>query len=165
MAKFGSNLVSFELAKLLKNNGFNEEVKFRVYPDGMIASSSFLKNYNEEYNLFSAPTIYEAVDWVEENFNVFIEVVYQQRNFDMGNKLVFSVIDIEKDQFDGNILIHSRHCYKTKKEAYLNAMIQYLTKYGREKEMEQKEKPLPTVKEEIGIDIKQKKNKFEIIST
>ena len=51
MAKFGSNLVSFELAKLLKINGFNEEVKFRIYPDGMIATSSYLKNLTSKVPL------------------------------------------------------------------------------------------------------------------
>ena len=165
MAKFGSNLVPFELAKLLKNNGFNEEVKFRVYPDGMIAASSYLKNYNEEYNLFSAPTIYEAVDWIEENFNVFFEIQYHQINFDMGHKFSFQVIDITKDTFYGNVLAKSLLEFKNKYDAYVKAMIVFLEKYGKEKEVEQKEKPLPTVKEEIGIDIKQKENKFEIIST
>ena len=159
-------IVTFELAQLLKINGFNEEVKFRIYPDGMIASSSFLKNYNEDEVLVSAPSINDAIDWIEEKYHVFFEIQYHQRNFDMGNKFKYEVIDLTKDSFDGNIMLASLIKYKDKYSALNSAMIDFLKKYGYKFKENEKEttKEIITIKDEIGVEIKQKTNKFEILS-
>ena len=171
---FNSKIVSIELAKLLKLNGFNEEVKFRIYEDGMIASSSYLKNYNEEPTLYSAPTILEAVEWIEEKYNVFFEVSYHQRNFDMGNKFNYTVIDVTKDLFYGNVMVSSLIVYKTKYDALKHAMIAFLEKYGykakeepiekKENIVEEKKEEIKTITKEIDTKIKQKKSKLRIIS-
>lgn len=167
MNNIKQKLVTFELAQLLKINGFDEEVKFRIYPDGMIAASSYLKNYNSEESLVSAPSINDAIDWIEEKYHVFFEIQYHQRNFDLGNKYRFEVIDLTKDSFDGNVLITSKINYKNKNEAYLNAMIQFLEKFGYryKKEENTKKEEILTMKEEIGIEIEKKTKKFEIISS
>ena len=167
MNNIKQKLVTFELAQLLKINGFDEEVKFRIYPDGMIAASSYLKNYNAEESLVSAPSINDAIDWIEEKYNVFFEIQYHQINFDMGHKFSFQVIDITKDTFYGNVLAKSPLEFKNKYEAYVNAMIVFLEKYGYryKKEENTKKEEIPTMKEEIGIEIEKKTKKFEIISS
>lgn len=164
--KLTSKLVTFELAQLLKINGFDEEVKFRIYPDGMLASSSFLKDYNKEEGLVSAPSINDAIDWIEEKYNVFFEVQYHQINFAMGNKFSFQVIDTTKDTFYGNVLAKSPLEFNNKYAAYTKAMIVFLEKYGYKykEENTKKEEEMPTIKEEIGIELTQKTKKFEIIS-
>ena len=167
MNNIKQKLVTFELAQLLKINGFDEEVKFRIYPDGMIAASSYLKDYNSEESLVSAPSINDAIDWIEEKYNVFFEIQYHQINFDMGHKFSFQVIDITKDTFYGNVLAKSPLEFKNKYEAYVNAMIVFLEKYGYwyKKEENTKKEEIPTMKEEIGIEIEKKTKKFEIISS
>lgn len=167
MNNIKQKLVTFELAQLLKINGFDEEVKFRIYPDGMIAASSYLKNYNSEESLVSAPSINDAIDWIEEKYHVFFEIQYHQINFDMGYKFSFQVIDITKDTFYGNVLAKSPLEFKNKYDAYVKAMIVFLEKYGYryKKEENTKKEEIPTMKEEIGIEIEKKTKKFEIISS
>jgi hypothetical protein len=67
--------VSLEVAKMLKEKGYNEEVvacynngEFKPYtPDGYCRIVPMNYNYGPDYmGLFSCPTLLDAMDWLEE---------------------------------------------------------------------------------------------------
>lgn len=93
--------VSFELAKLLKEKGFNEKVTKRWSIAENIDGDKFpicqnecgLFNWNDvEYypNHFSAPTIAEVIMWLYEKHGIWVEVVKPVRQklfrFNVDNK-------------------------------------------------------------------------------
>jgi hypothetical protein len=81
--------VSFEIAKLLKEKGFDEFCS-SVYVDYLqntqhyeigyeLDESSFLKGRNSRhestdyYNIYSAPQQWQVIDWLEINYNITLE--------------------------------------------------------------------------------------------
>ena len=60
--------VSFEIAKLLKEKGFDEQLNYYYDSFGDIGSSKIKVNWNESEELLcSAPTIAEVVMWIINN--------------------------------------------------------------------------------------------------
>ena len=67
--------VKFELAKLLKTKGFDEQLKYYYDSFGDIGSSNVKVNWNESEELLcSAPTIAEVVMWLYEKYEIWIWV-------------------------------------------------------------------------------------------
>jgi hypothetical protein len=71
--------VSFELAKLLKERGFNEEVRdYHEEKDGTFYRSQYFRDkisINEKHKGFVVvPTIAEVVMWLYEKHGIWIEV-------------------------------------------------------------------------------------------
>ena len=65
--------VSFPIAKLLKEKGFDEKTKNHYYDDG----STFIddiKNSESDHDEFSAPTIAEVIMWLYEKHGIWISV-------------------------------------------------------------------------------------------
>lgn len=71
-----NEIVNFELAKLLKEKGFNQKV-FSYYhnkkPYKIYSSLPFL-NWNTNQTLISAPTIADVVMWLYKEKDIWIEV-------------------------------------------------------------------------------------------
>ena len=63
--------VSFEIAKLLKEKGFDEECSFAFYKDGTIVG-----RYDSEfsYNYYDRPTLQMAMKWLRKVHNLHIMV-------------------------------------------------------------------------------------------
>ena len=81
--------VSFEIAKLLKDKGFDEPVNnYTSERDGDYFSNEkqtiSYKNYNEIRNVYAAPTIAEVVMWVHKEKGLWVNVMY------MGFELKYS---------------------------------------------------------------------------
>ena len=77
--------VSFEAARLLKEKGYNEECEYAYNEINMqIERIGANANYISDY--CSAPTLLEAIDWLEER-GVFISVEYFK---DMWHYYVYS---------------------------------------------------------------------------
>jgi hypothetical protein len=64
--------VSFETAKLLKEKGFDWEVRSLYGKDGDMGFSSWSNNYNTHDDLYSAPTQQMAMRWLREEKGIHI---------------------------------------------------------------------------------------------
>lgn len=62
--------VSLEVAKLLKEKGFNEPCLSEYTVSGAIWRSDLPVNYNEYGNEWSRPSLYEAQKWLREKHNI-----------------------------------------------------------------------------------------------
>jgi len=88
--------VSFEIAKLLKEKGFNEQT-LAIYQDGeilwlksTISNKEFMTSRN-----YSAPTIAEVVMWLYEKHGIWVEVYY-----DNSKKEFYTVFNGEEYKFN-----------------------------------------------------------------
>lgn len=78
--------VSFEVAKLLKEKGFNEEIETLISPDGKIYHCDERSVFkiphktikNSDINIYiddcSCPTIQMTMKWLREVHNIFIDI-------------------------------------------------------------------------------------------
>lgn len=74
--------VSFEIAKLLKEKGFNELCLKQYYNNGELSNVSIEAKYNTIDNQVSAPTLQMVMKWLRKVHNIHIEL-----NWDKGNQL------------------------------------------------------------------------------
>lgn len=133
--------VSFEIAKLLKEKGFDEYCK-SVYHVGSVCSVASLRYHdNEEYgavidekqnsdfgkydNAISAPTLQMAMKWLREVHHIFIDVDYDIR---LGNNPYFTLItDMNKwDYFKGHDLPTEKETYEEACEAAIKYCLENL---------------------------------------
>ena len=72
--------VSFEIAKLLKEKGFDENCSRSYVKDKLAVSQGFNNSYyttmysDASYRPVSAPTIQMAMKWLREVHNIFIDI-------------------------------------------------------------------------------------------
>lgn len=66
--------VSHEVANLLKDKGFNEPCVGYYSPEGRLNLLTYAETNSEWFKNTSAPTQSMACDWIEETFNISIEV-------------------------------------------------------------------------------------------
>ena len=67
--------VSFEVATLLRNKGFNEPCR-GVYEEKILRINTLCDWLNSDFSEYvAAPTQSMACDWIEETFNISIEVL------------------------------------------------------------------------------------------
>lgn len=161
-----SRIVSYDIAKLLKENGFDEEVYFRIYPDGTLATSGYLCDYNSKEDTygFSAPTYSEVIDWFLDAYGIFIEIDYIRIPYNYDKKYKYFVIDVddEDDDFGGDVIIRSENAYGTRDEAIEAALRGLLRKMKDAARFLKEQASKPTVVD--GIEIKTNKEKVEIIT-
>jgi hypothetical protein len=65
--------VSLEVARLLKEKGYDERCDYVYAPDGRIISLKMLSNWSDDY--LSAPTKAEAIDWLDSK-GIIVDVDY-----------------------------------------------------------------------------------------
>ena len=66
--------VNFEVASLLRDKGFNEPCR-GVYEEKVLRINTLCDWFNSDFSEYvSAPTQSMACDWIEETFNISIEV-------------------------------------------------------------------------------------------
>ena len=69
--------VNFEIAKLLKEKGFDGECRDYYSTEGHFYSEDFKSNWNDAkgaITLFSAPTLQMVMKWFREVHHIFIQV-------------------------------------------------------------------------------------------
>ena len=66
--------VSFEIAKLLKEKGFNERCLKQYYINGNLSDVTIEAKYNTIDSQVSAPTLQMAMKWLREVHNIFIVI-------------------------------------------------------------------------------------------
>jgi len=108
--------VSFELAKLLKEAGFDEPCLDNYYSDGTIFSDD-VKNSEIEFNEYSAPTIADVVMWIYDKYGVWIVV-----NITINDNWYFELYDTTS-KIKAEIKVKTNFC-KSPSESY-EAAIKY----------------------------------------
>ena len=121
------NLVSFGLAKLLKEKGYDKPVNnYTSERDGDYFSNEkqtiSYKNYNEIRNVYSIPTIAEVVMWLYEKYGIWIECLHRG---DMGD-FTFKISKLKKGWRTEPHYIHESG-YNSPTEA-IEAAIEYVLK-------------------------------------
>jgi len=111
--------ITFKIAKLLKEKGFDQTCQQRYIKcslDKEIIFQEDCSEYNWNYNYddssntyYSAPTISDIVDWIYEKHGIWIEV---SRDYADGKYIYQYFIDIHNQEFGFN----------TPQEAYLSAI-------------------------------------------
>ena len=75
------NYVSFEIAKLLKEKGFNEKCRalYTVWFDEEVEGpkEDEAENWNIEPRYFSAPTLQMAMKWLREKHKITIGILFK----------------------------------------------------------------------------------------
>lgn len=66
--------VTNDVAKLLKENGFDEKVSSQITKSGMVWISQEPENHNESGDSYSRPTLYEAQRWLRNVHNLCVEI-------------------------------------------------------------------------------------------
>lgn len=69
--------VSFEVAKLLKEKGFNEPCFSQYTKTGSIWNCQAPENFNESEGCYSRPSLYEAQKWIRDKQDFHIEICKQ----------------------------------------------------------------------------------------
>lgn len=109
--------VDFEIAKLLKEKGFDMPVRYNYDLTGELHNVG-LQNHNEHSLKISAPTIAEVVVWLYDKHNIWIVVSYE---VDIEtNKTEWFWISIR----DGEEIAYQYKAFKSPTEAY-EAGIEY----------------------------------------
>nr|DAX08817.1 MAG TPA: hypothetical protein [Bacteriophage sp.] len=74
------DFVTLEIAKLLKEKGFNEPCNSWYNINGVIFNSGFKENHNnsfpKEYRI-SRPTLYQTQKWLREKHNCYVQITYE----------------------------------------------------------------------------------------
>lgn len=119
--------VPFEIAKLLKEKGFDEHTicgyngAYEPYHLSLIEFADSQRN-SELINLvYSAPTISDVVDWVYEKHGIWISVAPRFYN-DGSLWFVYESLDISKNDIESlnnNLFQGIFEMYKSPSEAYL----------------------------------------------
>ena len=122
--------VNFEVASLLRDKGFNEPCR-GVYEEKVLRINTLCDWFNSDFSEYvSAPTQAMACDWIEETFNISIElwtglfgyemsVRYAKKNF----TLTGEIINKEDMPFGDN----SDGSWSNKELAYNDALKYVLT--------------------------------------
>ena len=123
-----NTLVNFEMAKKLKEKGFNERCNSGYWYNKLnpiIINDATLSNgqkqmYDGEKILALAPTISDVVMWIYNTYNIWISV----NMFDYNNKVIFEYI-LYKNNINNVDYINKNAIYNSPTEAYLGA-IEYI---------------------------------------
>lgn len=66
--------VSLEVAKMLKEKGFNEPVLSQYSKCGSVWNCYEPENFNKSTGCFSRPTLYEAVKWLRNEHQLHVDI-------------------------------------------------------------------------------------------
>ena len=112
--------VSHEVAKLLKDKGFNEPCVGYYSPEGKLKLLTYAETNSEWFKNTSAPTQQMACDWLIENYKIYIDV-----SFVSGKGFVGSICDISNP--DNSLSMLDTKCYPNIEPVYNEALKCILT--------------------------------------
>ena len=119
MAAITEDYVSFEIAKLLKEKGFNEPTIGIYYKDGTFEYFS-LNKWNSKFIIpISAPTLQMAMKWLREVHNLHITIKPY-----ITTEGIMYVLEIYKLKSDRFTLLNSKAGFEKSEEA-CEAAIKY----------------------------------------
>ena len=112
--------VSHEVAKLLRDKGFNEPCTGYYNTEGKLNLLTYAETNSEWFKNTSAPTQQMACDWVIENYKIYINV-----SFVSGKGYVGTICDIS--DFDNAFGIVETKYYSCIETVYNEALKYVLT--------------------------------------
>jgi hypothetical protein len=74
MSNIKEDYVSFDVAKLLKNKGFDGGCDMYYTETGSVEYTQLRFNHNEIKNHYSRPTHQMVMKWLREKYKIFIEI-------------------------------------------------------------------------------------------
>jgi hypothetical protein len=140
--KIESQYVSYEIAKLLKQKGFNELTRTYYTLDNtekewiLIGSNSksFWNHQNDE--VYSAPEIWQVVEWLDQKYSIYIYVnVFQtdtQHYYTAWIQRLNEEDIIAKYNLTKKAPYHSPFAFRSSKEAFIEAILYTLTNFTNE---------------------------------
>ena len=75
------DFVSLEMAKILKDKGFNVPCLCQYTDKGTIWRCFDLENFNAYETCYSCPTLYEAQKWIRDTMYIHIEIEYMYGDY------------------------------------------------------------------------------------
>ena len=112
--------INLEVAKLLRNKGFNEPCTGYYNPEGKLNLLTYAETNSEWFKNTSAPTQQMACDWLIENYKIYINV-----SFVSGKGYVGAICDIS--DFDNAFGIVETKYYSCIESVYNEALKYVLT--------------------------------------
>ena len=92
--------VSFEVAKLLKEKGFDTECDYLYVNGKLVKAQGFACNWNNGETLFtdyknecSAPTLQMAMKWLREVHKIFLNINFIQEHFCFTYRIVHDGVE------------------------------------------------------------------------
>jgi hypothetical protein len=84
--------VSFEIAKLLKEKGFDEECR-AIYEEGILRINTLCEYHNSELSSYvCVPTLQMTLKWLREIYNIYIDIL----TYTTGKNIQFRWVGYEK---------------------------------------------------------------------
>lgn len=90
--------VSLEVAKLLKEKGFDEPCLSQYTKSGTIWGCQEPENFNESEGCFSRPTLYEAQKWLREKYQCYVQIITEF--YINGTNFLFQVLFYNESCYD-----------------------------------------------------------------
>lgn len=118
--------VSYEVAKLLKENGFNWYCHAHYVPNSEVLSHSLGVSNTYDVDVYAAPTLYMAQKWLRETYAIYIVVKphYSEK---------YEIVEFEYEiySYDGMVIdksapIKSEEYYEFFTECMNNAILEAL---------------------------------------
>ena len=127
--------VSHEVAKLLKDKGFNEPCVGYYSPEGKLKLLTYAETNSEWFKNTSAPTQQMACDWIEEEYGIFIQINRDNQYYEGREVIAVTKEDIERGHmtmyyarvFDKYSVSNTTEHYDSIESAYNEALKYVLT--------------------------------------
>lgn len=105
-------VVTKEISKLLKSKGFNEPCKcYYEESDNDFTITNKLINWNENSDFFSAPEISDCLEWILDNYRVWISVKPTRINGGISWQSVYYILGSSIGEYLGGINVNRGKTY------------------------------------------------------
>ena len=114
--------ITFELAKLLKEKGFEERTKSYTEDGKLVTVSLTIRRFNPEKIYYPSPTITEVVMWLHEKHGIWVVVNPHKGKNNLGEPIM--EFDPEVWSFTDECVFHNTGLlyFNSPTEAYLAAI-------------------------------------------
>jgi len=116
--------VSFEIAKLLKEKGFDEKLQHYYDTDGILVRCRRGVYFSNKSNAFIAPTIQMAMKWLREIHKIFIDISPTYDEVEKTIHFIWQIFDSNYDVVGDCEIFYGK--YETACEAALKYSLENL---------------------------------------
>ena len=112
--------VSFEIAKLLKEKGFDEATYHDYDTNGLLWFNEVLAQYNQQGTGFACPTLQMVMKWLREVHNIYLDIRITNHGMsDMVDiiKYYWVALSTEDAKWIAESTVRNVDCFKTYNEA------------------------------------------------
>ena len=125
--------VSFEVAKLLKEKGFNEPCFSQYTKTGSIWNCQAPENFNESEGCYSRPSLYEAQKWLRHQHNLYVNAIPLEIPRSKSENFTFTIDKLDSnDEWDWRWEPEPYNFYATYEEAFSEGILEALRQVSNE---------------------------------